>query len=179
VLSDREEEIVQSHGNLQSHRFEIQEPLPFNVPLRWRVIAEARGERVDTVTSAGPFVISGTDNPPVTILHQNFPNPFPNRDLGVFETRIWFDLAARSSVELNIFDLRGRLVRSLIPGSGCSPVEMEPGLYGREEGDLGDPCLQYSWDGTDDRGEEVSPGVYLLRFRAGGVVEVKRIVFWP
>ena len=27
--------------------------------------------------------------------------------------------------------------------------------------------------------EEVPPGVYLLRFRAGGVVEVKRIVFWP
>jgi serine protease AprX len=179
VLSDREEDIVQSHGNLQATRFEIPEPLPFNVPLRWRVIAEARGEEVDTVTSGGPFVISGTDSPPVTILHQNFPNPFPNRDLGLFETRIWFDLAAPSSVELSVFDLRGRLVRRLIPGPGCTAVEMDPGLYGREEGDSGDPCVRYSWDGTDDRGEEVSPGVYLLRFSAGGVVQVKRIVFWP
>jgi hypothetical protein len=179
VLSDREGEIVQSHGNLQSDRFQIQDPLPFNVPLLWRVIAEARGGGVDTVTSGGPFVISGTDSPPVTILHQNFPNPFPNRDLGALEIRIWFDLAASSTVQLNVFDLRGRLVRRLIPAPGCGPVEMEPGLYGREEGDSGDPCVHHSWDGRDDRGEEVTPGVYLLRFRAGGVVNVKRIVFWP
>jgi hypothetical protein len=179
VVSDREEGIIQSHGDLQAERFQIQEPLPFNLPLRWRVIAQARGGGVDTVTSSGPFVVSGADNPPVTLLHQNFPNPFPNRDLGALETRIWFDLAARSSVELNVFDLRGRLVRRLIPAPGCGVVELPPGIYGRGEIGSGDPCIQLSWDGRDDAGREVEPGVYLLRLRAGGVVEVRRLVYWP
>jgi hypothetical protein len=179
VLSDREGEIVQGHSGLQADHFELSEPLPFNVPLRWRVIAQARSGGVDTVTSAGPFVIAGIHNPPVTMLHQNFPNPFPNRDLGAMETRIWFDLAAPSPVELNVFDLRGRLVRRLIPGPGCSPVELPSGLYGRGEADSGDPCVRFSWDGRDDRGAQVSPGVFLLRLRAGGVVEVRRVVFWP
>jgi hypothetical protein len=179
VVSDRDEGIIQSHGDLQEERFQIQEPLPFNLPLRWRVIAQARGGGVDTVTSSGPFVVAGADNPPVTLLHQNFPNPFPNRDLGELETRIWFDLAARSSVELNVFDLRGRLVRRLIPAPGCGTVELLPGIYGRGEEGSEDPCVHLSWDGRDDAGREVEPGVYLLRLRAGGVVEVRRMVYWP
>jgi hypothetical protein len=179
IFSDRDEGIIQSHGELREERFRIQEPLPFNLPLRWRVIAQARGGGVDTVSSSGPFVVSGADNPPVTLLHQNFPNPFPNRDLGALETRIWFDLAARSTVELNVFDLRGRLVRRLIPAPGCGTVELLPGIYGRGEAGSDDPCILLSWDGRDDAGQEVEPGVYLLRLRAGGVVEVRRMVYWP
>jgi hypothetical protein len=179
LLLDREEEVIQTYPGLSEESYRIEEPLPFNVPLRWRVVAEARSGMADTVTSAGPFVVTGGANPPVTILYQNFPNPFPNPVQGVRRTRIWFDLAVPSLVELALFDMRGRLVRTLIPGPGCGATELPPGLYGREEGPGPDPCVVTSWDGKDDRGRDVPPGVYLLRLRAGGVVEVRRVVFWP
>ena len=179
ILDDRENEVLQSYPGLETTTFEIAEPLPFNVTLRWRVLAEARTGAVDTVTSAGPFVVTGGDNPPVTILYQNFPNPFPNPDEGIWTTRIWFDLAEESAVELAVYDMRGRLVRTLIPGGGCGQVRLVPGLYGREGGADSDPCTAFAWDGKDQSGSEVQPGVYLLRLRAGGVVSVRRVVFWP
>jgi hypothetical protein len=179
VLLDREGEVLQSYSGIEENSFRIEEPLPFNRPLRWRVIAQARTGAVDTVSSSGPFVIISGENPPVTILYQNFPNPFPNSSEGVWETRIWFDLASTSTVELALYDIRGRLVKSLIPGRGCGSVELPPGLYGREGGPPADPCTAFSWDGTDNAGSRASPGVYLLRLRAGGVTDVRRVVFWP
>lgn len=177
VVSDREKEVIQDHPGVQDPEFTLPTPLPFNVPLRWRVIARSKGV-ADTVTSAGPFVVTSGANPPATILYQNFPNPFPNRETGAEETRIWFDLSEASSVDLSIFDLRGRLVKELIPGRGCPPVELPPGIYGREQGPSADPCQHFSWDGRDDRDRTVAPGVYLLRLKAGGVVDVRRIVLW-
>lgn len=179
VISDRDGEVIQSHGGLVDERHQLEDPLPFNVPLRWQIIAEARNGAADTVASAGPFVVTGGANPPITILYQNFPNPFPNPDEGIWETRVWFDLAQESRVELAVYDMRGRLVRNLIPGPGCGPTILPPGLYGRDQD--GDPgaCAAFTWDARDDRGQTVSPGVYLLRLRAGGVVEVRRVVYWP
>jgi len=133
----------------------------------------------DTVASAGPFVVTGSESPPVTILYQNFPNPFPSPEFGTWGTQIWFDLAEPSSVRLTVYDLRGRLVKGLIPVHGCGEVELPSGLYGREAGLPGDPCATFAWDGTDEQGREVNPGVYLLRFEAGGVVDIRRMVFWP
>jgi len=178
VLSDRGGEVLQSYPSLVEEHHRIGEPLPFNLPLRWRVIAKARAGQADTVASAGPFVVTSGANPPVTLLYQNFPNPFPNPNEGIWETRIWFDLARTSVVELSVFDMRGRMVRSLIPGRGCGPTELPPGLYGREEGPSSDPCTAFTWDGQDESGGKVSPGVYLLRLRAGSVVEVRRVVYW-
>jgi hypothetical protein len=179
ILSDRTGEVLRSHEDLRYDRFRPEEPLPFNVPLRWRVIARARTGQADTVTSAGPFVVTGEGNPPVTILYQNFPNPFPNPETGTWLTRIWFDLASTSTVDLAVYDLRGRLVRRLIPGPGCAPVELPPGLYGRDEGGDSGPCVILSWDGKGEGGRAVSPGVYLLRLRAGRVEEIRRMVYWP
>ncbi len=179
ILSDRESELIQHYPDLEVNVFRIPSPLPFNLPLRWRVIARARNGVADTVTSAGPVVVTSGAKPPATILYQNFPNPFPNAELGERETRVWFDLADETAVELAIYDVRGHLVRSLIPATGCSEVWLPPGLYGREPGDHPDPCVTLVWNGRHDRGGEVSPGVYILRLRAGGVVNVRRIVFWP
>jgi hypothetical protein len=178
VYLDREEEVLQSYPGLSQSSIQVTEPLPFNLPLRWRVLAQSRTGGVDTVANAAPFVVTGDASPPVTILYQNFPNPFPNPEAGLWNTRIWFDLHRLSSVRLAVYDMRGRLVRNLIPARGCGPVELPPGLYGRE-GLSSDPCTLLSWDGRDEDGREVSPGVYLLRLRAGGVVDVRRMVYWP
>ena len=177
VVSDRETEIVQEYLGIEGEEFTLPTPLPFNIPLRWRVIARSGGA-ADTVMSAGPFVVTSGANPPATILYQNFPNPFPDHEAGVDETRIWFDLADGTTVNLSVFDLRGRLVRRLIPGRGCSPVDLPPGVYGRDPGPSPDPCVGFSWDGRDDSGRTVAPGVYLLRLKAGGVVDVRRVVLW-
>jgi len=172
-------EILQSYPGLTEKEFRVPSPLPFNVPLRWRVIAQSAGGVADTVTSAGPFVVTSGANPPATILYQNFPNPFPNREMGTEETRIWFDLAHASRVELAVFDIRGRLVRQLVPRRNCPPAELPAGVYGREGGPPEGPCETFSWDGRDDRDREVPPGVYLLRLKADGIVDVRRVVFWP
>jgi hypothetical protein len=179
VIGDREQDIIQSHPGLDDESFILSSPLPFNLPMRWRVIAQALSGVADTVTSAGPFVVTSGANPPATILYQNFPNPFPNMDFGGMSTRVWFDLAETSTVELALYDIRGRLVRQLIPGPGCGAVELEPGLYGREDVELADPCTVFSWNGLDDMGRGVEPGVYLLRLRAGGMTDIRRVVYWP
>jgi hypothetical protein len=179
ILEDRAGEILRNHEDLRDDRFRPSDPLPFNVPLRWRVIARARTGHADTVSSAGPFVVTGEARPPLTILYQNFPNPFPDAEAGTWRTRIWFDLARPSLVDLAVYDLRGRLVRRLIPAPGCGPVELPPGLYGRDTHDGDDPCVTLHWDGTGDGGREAPPGVYLLRLRAGGVEEIRRVVYWP
>jgi hypothetical protein len=179
VVSDRQLEILQSYPGLEEKEFRVPARLPFNIPLRWRVIARSVGGGADTVTSAGPFVVTSGANPPATILYQNFPNPFPNREMGVEETRIWFDLAHASRVDLAVYDIRGRLVRQLVPQRDCPPAELPAGIYGREGGTPDGPCQAFSWDGRDDRDREVPPGVYLLRLKADGVVDVRRMVFWP
>jgi hypothetical protein len=179
IYSDRTGDMVRGVAGLETEAYRFSDPLPFNVPLRWRVVAHPRLGSPDTVSSAGPFVVTGGENPPVTILYQNFPNPFPSPEHGTWNTRIWFDLAGPSEVSLAVYDLRGRLVRSLIPGRGCGAVRLSPGLYGRDDGTPADPCTDFSWDGADDRGRQVSPGVYLLRLEAAGVVDIRRMVFWP
>lgn len=178
VVSERETEIIQSHPGLEETEFRIPAPLPFNVPLRWRVIARGRTGAADTVSSLGPFVVTSGASPPATLLYQNFPNPFPNQELGIETTRVWFDLAEAARVELAVYDLRGRLVRKLIPREGCPPVELPAGTYGRETGASGDTCQSFAWDGRDERDREVAEGVYLLRLRADGFVQVRRMVFW-
>lgn len=167
--------------DLEVESFTPDTDLPFNEPLRWSIVARSPGGGADTATSAGPFVVTSRSRPPVTILYQNFPNPFPGPGDPRPETRIWFDLADAGPVQLAVYDLRGRLVRRLIPRSGCGAGShvMEAGQHGREAGAGEGPCVLLHWDGRDESGERVAPGVYLLRLRAGGTEDIRRMVFWP
>jgi hypothetical protein len=86
-------------------------------------------------------------------------------------------LRVSTHVELTILDLRGHLVKTMIPGILSS--ELNAGRYGRLHvlNSSGcDPAL--AWDGTADNGRVVPAGVYLLRFKADGEAEtVKKIIF--
>jgi hypothetical protein len=155
------------------------DPLAPNVAYRWRVIATSPLGVADTTESLGVFVVTNETAPPATLLYQNFPNPFPRRDLGLTSTRVWFDVNTRSVVQLAVYDLRGRLVRSLIPSSStCGDVMLDPGQYGRAPAEI-NPCVATLWDGTDATGATVPRGVYVLRLRASGIDQVKRILFLP
>ncbi len=72
------------------------------------------------------------------------PNPFNPR------TTIRYDLPEPATVRLTIYDIRGRLVRVLEDG-----VAREPGRHA------------VVWNGRDDRGYDVSSGVFVYRLEAG------------
>lgn len=77
-------------------------------------------------------------------LNQNCPNPFSA------QTCITFELVAPQRVNLNIYDLRGAKVRTLLDGAALTEDRHEA-----------------TWDGRDDAGRGVPEGVYFLRIEAG------------
>jgi|GEM_PF-2555375 len=83
-----------------------------------------------------------------------FPNPNPFRS----RTTIRFDHAsAGERARLDVFDLAGRRVRTLFDGTG-----------GGEQ--------QAMWDGTDDRGRDLPPGLYLLRLRTEEGAHTRKVL---
>ena len=87
-----------------------------------------------------------------TALHQNAPNPFNPM------TTIRFDLARKGPLRLHVYDVAGRLVRTLIDDT------MEPGMH------------QTVWNGQDDAGRQVSSGVYLYQLLAGEFRGTRKLV---
>lgn len=182
VLSNETGQPIQpALRNVTGSSVRVPQPLVPNTAYRWRVIARTQMGAADTTTSVAPFVITSEDRPPVTLLYQNFPNPFPRAEVGEFNTHIWFDLAETATVNLVVLDLRGRLVRRLIPAqTSCGTITLEPGIYGRGGSpDPADPCIRTSWDGVDGEGRTAPRGVYLLRLDAGGTTLYRRMLFLP
>jgi hypothetical protein len=151
--------------------------LQANTSYRWSVRAALRSGESVRVASQGSFVITDPPLPTTTLLYQNFPNPFPST--AAFATCFWFDVGAPgATIALDITDLRGTVVRALIPGpEGVS--RFEPGRYGRGVAGAQSNCdNRFVWDGTASDGRTVAPGVYLARFRSSdGAVNIRRIVF--
>ncbi|GAB4298462.1 MAG: hypothetical protein Kow0098_23730 [Ignavibacteriaceae bacterium] len=77
-------------------------------------------------------------------LSQNYPNPFNP------STKIRFSLPSSERVRLEVYDIRGSLVKTLIDSQ-----EYQPGTY------------QVEWNGTDNLGRKVASGVYFTRIAAG------------
>lgn len=140
--------------------------------------ASAIEHRTAARIAGKPLAAPDTGLPGATLLYQNFPNPFPGTQSPI--TCIWFDLETAAAVSLEVYDLRGNLVRTLIPSSALSGV-LPAGRYGRAvvaSGGQGSGCDQrLTWDGTADGGGVVAPGVYLLRMRAGGTAATRTMVF--
>ncbi len=86
------------------------------------------------------------------ILHQNVPNPFNP------STTISYELESQGQVELQVFDLAGRLVRTLYRGSEAA------GMH------------EKVWMGRDKTGRIVATGVYFYRLHAGDEVETRRML---
>ena len=130
---------------------------------------------VRATVPVGVSAAADTGRPTITLLYQNFPNPFPTGLSRV--TCIWFDLNRTTSVSLTVHDVRGNLVRRLLPNAS-TPQFLQPGRYGRAAPtvDQGcDPAL--TWDGRASDGSIVPRGVYLIRLRAGSTQSIKKAVF--
>jgi FlgD Ig-like domain len=104
------------------------------------------------VLRCAPSVAGVKVTPRVTGLSEAAPNP----SRGVAMMRL--DLATGGAVEVAVFAIDGRRVRTL--ASGWRPAG----------------SVTLAWDGRDDRGREASSGVYLVRLAAGAVRQTRRVV---
>jgi hypothetical protein len=134
------------------------------------------GAESETVSSRGTFVITDSSVPAVTQLFQNFPNPFPNPGTGLTSTCFWFDLSVEGVVGLSILDMRGHLVRRLVPAANQG-LFFRPGRYGRPETGVGRCDPRFEWDGTATNGELVPAGIYLAKLDTPVGRFFRRIVF--
>jgi hypothetical protein len=140
--------------------------LQSNTSYLWSVRAYLPGGAQTQVFSNASFLVKELTLPARTLIYQNFPNPFPSPT--AFATCIWFDVAEPGArISLDVTDLRGNLVRTLIPGSD-GQRDFQAGQYGRGQPGAGSNCdNRFVWDGTGSDGRTVAAGVYLLRFQAG------------
>ena len=151
--------------------------LESNTSYRWTLMGWTQAGDTARVQSAASFVVLDSTVPPATILFQNFPNPFPNDRVAA--TCIWFDLRTAARVELQIMDLRGNHVRSIIPSAHFPESgTLAAGRYGRASEGSNSGCdPRLSWDGYADDGHPVPPGVYLIRLRADGVETFRKALY--
>jgi hypothetical protein len=113
------------------------------------------GWYVDDVQISRDTPTAGVHDPevsPARIALSNHPNPFG------FETGIRYQLPATAPVRLAIYDVSGRLVRTLLDG--------ELGSAGAHE---------IAWNGRDDRGLPVAAGVYFARIVAAGAESTRKL----
>lgn len=175
VISRRSGNIPVVTWTLADTVFRPPSPLETNTSYLWTVTASlSTGDSV-RVQSFSTFVILNANAPIATVLYQNFPDPFPNARVST--TCIWFDLKNQSNVRIDVLDLHGSHVAQITPGRGLGPI-FPPGRYGRAAVGSDSGCDdRLTWDGRDDTGRTVPPGVYLIRFVGDGITATKRLLF--
>ena len=162
-------------GRLSDSSFTSFIELESNTSYRWSVTATASTGDSIRVASFASFVILDPNVPVATVLYQNFPNPFPTAKVDA--TCIWFDLRRQSDIALEVLDLRGNHVATILPGRGLGNT-LPPGRYGRAAVGSSSGCdSRLTWDGRTDGGRDVPPGVYLIRLRADGVTSQRKVLW--
>ena len=112
---------------------------------------------VTDVVGAAPSIETLPALPQTTELLTNFPNPFNP------ETWIPYQLAEPAEVTITIYDVRGRVVRTL-------PLGNQPaGLYRSRS-------KAAHWDGRNHIGEKVATGVYFYTLKAGDYAATRKLL---
>ncbi len=167
----------QAVAGLLDTTFRFSTNLQANTSYAWNVRASLPGGASIRVASAATFLITDPLLPTTTLLFQNFPNPFPSQTS--FSTCFWFDIGGPgATVTLDVLDVRGNLVKTIIPGTDGVRT-FAAGRYGRGLPGGGNNCdNRFVWDGTANDGRSVAPGVYLARFQADrGLPTFRRMLF--
>lgn len=144
------------------HRYQVERPAGDTVRVRFRFVSDGadveEGLYIDDVSVSTEAAPSGSWAPDETAaespiaLHQNRPNPFR------LSTNIGFTMAAEGPVTLSVYNVQGRLIRTLID---------EPRSAGPYEA---------SWDGRDEFGVDVAAGVYMCRLSFGEHEATRKII---
>ena len=105
-------------------------------------------------TEPDPVVcINNTPVPTTYSLSQNYPNPFNPT------TKIYYQLKEPGKVVLNIYNVRGQLVKKLIDGYQVS------GRY------------SVVWDGKNENGKEIGSGIYLYKLQSKSFGDMRKMIF--
>jgi hypothetical protein len=136
---------------------QVTKTIPLVDSIYWRVKALGPG-----ACSDGPWTspytytdVEEVDSPELPTnytLSQNYPNPFNPT------TKIEFTLAKSGFVSLNIYDILGRRVRTLVS-------EHLPSGY-----------RSVLWDGKNDSGKDVASGIYFYQLKVGDYAATKKLV---
>ena len=122
-------------------------------PFTYENISVSANENTTVNFILGP-VSNGDDVIPVTatVLNGNYPNPFNP------ETTISYDIKDASQVSLEVYNLKGQLVRSLVNQNQNS------GRY------------RVVFDGRDSKGNPLSSGIYLYRLNTGSYTSTRKMM---
>ncbi len=112
---------------------------------------------ITDVVGAAPSVQTSLVIPDNTALLTNFPNPFNP------ETWIPYQLAKPSDVTITIYDIHGRVVRTLILGHQAAGVYQSRSKAAH-------------WDGHNHFGEKVAAGVYFYTLTAGNFTVTRKML---
>lgn len=91
--------------------------------------------------------------PTAFVIEKAYPNPFNPT------TRIRYGVPNTTPVNVAIYDMTGRLISDYKIG------DKEPGWH------------EFTWQGTDSYGQQVSTGVYLITMRAGDEFQRQKVTF--
>ncbi len=115
----------------------------------------SRYDTYDVVTIAVTTSGTGVDEPTIPVafaLRQNYPNPFRGG------TTLAFDLPQPSKTTLEVFNVAGRMVTTLVDR------ELPAGRHA------------VAWDGKDSNGRDVSAGIYFYRVQSGANGAMKKMI---
>lgn len=144
---------LKNDNNQRNFNFDLRDSLVY---LTWEAgNLESQNKNIWAKVMEMSALVHVEDEPDIPIqftLKQNYPNPFNP------STTITFLLPQFGKVELKIFDLLGREVKTLVN------AEMRAGDHTIE------------WNGTDVNGNELSSGVYFYTLKADKFFETKKMI---
>ncbi len=145
------EQLIPGHGNSSStHDYVyIDTSAPPSSTLYYTLVDVSTN---GSETEHGPLRIE-TTTPNTFQLKQNYPNPFNP------ETRIPFSLQQTGPIQLEVFDVNGKRVRTL------SNRHYQAGTH------------SVVWDGRNDAGTILSNGLYFVTLRSGSQQQTIRVLF--
>ena len=141
-------ELIQGSSDAGHYRFH-------DTAVRTGALYQYRLEAVDYagyVEELGRVTVA-VEAPQAFALHSNYPNPFNPA------THIRFDLPKQQQVSLQVFNLLGQQVATLVDRE-----TLEPGYY------------TVTWDGRNRLGLRVASGIYLYRIQAGRHVQTRKML---
>jgi hypothetical protein len=115
-----------------------------NDDIKWSIIS--------ATTSPSAAVETKPKPPSIFYLFQNYPNPFNPI------TSLRYDLIEDGLVNITIYDMMGRIVKTLVNSSQTAGYK------------------SIKWNATNDRNEPVSAGLYLYTIQAGEFRHTKKMV---
>jgi hypothetical protein len=149
-LPDGQEGLFATFHFVVNEDFEEDETVVTLQRLRWN--EEEAMENSAWATLTNQLAIGNEAIPIEYRLAQNYPNPFNP------VTLIKYDLPEQSHVNIVIYDMLGRQVRTLVN------ITQEAGFK------------SVLWNATNDDGKPVSAGVYLYQIHAGEFVQTRKMV---